>query len=616
MLLIDRIVYALCLLAPWSLLWLDSSLLFPYTTGKTWVFRALVELAFVLSLVLTISRRRWGVAQYHSHHGSRVLVYVLTSFLAWTLLCNMLGLDAYRSFWSNWERMGGFIDYIHWALYLFCLLSVMSHERTRPMLFNLVLIISLVCLTGIFDAETRSISTLGNPIYVGNLAVFGIFISIYLFAGRTPDKGWKSGVLRLLLALALMIAVAAVLKSASRGPMVALAAGSLVLLISIGLGFARRHSPLMAGVFILACVAFGSALISQTHSIQKVLEQSDNYAFQRLSRVSLSNQTTADRLENWRIAADAAQSRPWMGWGQENYMIAFNQHYRPGRIDRAKLWFDRAHNAYLDVLVASGVPGLLLYCLMMGLPLWLIWCAPGWSRLEKSSMLALFTAFLLKNVVGFDTFSSSIVWIVIVAIVLVEQKQAAFEDTEHALSESFLFRLSALVLLALSMLAIYGLNIRPYQDNQRFATLMNHPLAVNSQPLIQVLAQPVSSYRYAHNSKLAVFDSLLTNSSGSDLDADERQRLEQVFQRAVRLVNDALITQPENYRIKYNGALLAAQLGQYETAIRLLEELTEASPKRAAFWHTLAQVYAAKGRDKSALLARETAAKLNPDWKP
>ncbi len=615
MVLIERIVYALCLIAPWSLLWLDSSLLFPYITGKAWMFRATVELAFALSLILSLGQRTSAGARTKSGHISQVLVYVLLGFLAWTGLCNMFGVDGYRSFWSNWERMGGFVDYLHWAMYLFCLLSVVSYERIRATLINLVAAITLVCLIGLFDDHTRSISTLGNPIYFGNLAVFGVFLSVWLFVGCKPGQGWKTWAFRLFLVLALAIAVVAIYKSASRGPLLALIVGVLVMLMSVGFGLARQRGRLMGGVFLMTSLVIGGLLLTQTSAIQHTLEQSDSYALQRLGRVSLSNQTTADRLENWRIALDASQRYPWMGWGQENYMIAFNQHYRPGVIDKAKLWFDRAHNAYLDVLVASGIPGLLLYCLMLGLPIYLLWPIPGWSRLQKSCILALFTAFLFKNLVGFDTFSSNLVWFSLVAVILAAHKPPVV-DVAQSGETSLLFKLFSIVLLVMSLLVVYGLNVRPYQDNQRFATLMNNPLALGSKQLEDVLARPVASFRYAHNAKLVVLDAILTGTKGANLDAIDKQRLDKVIARAGWLVDDALSRQPGNYRIKYNGALLAARLGQYETAIRLLEELTQASPKRTAFWHVLAKMYAAQGRDKSALLAHQTAIKLNPDWKP
>ncbi len=612
----DRIVYALCLIAPWSLLWLDSSLLFPYTTGKAWLFRSIVEFAFTLSLIKGLDQ--WRVGSSHSKPGRvyHVFVAALLGFLAWTFICNAFGIDAYRSFWSNWERMSGFLAYMHWAMYLFCLLAILNHKRTRGVLLNLAIVSTLVCLISLFDPESRGISTLGNPIYVGNLAVFGIFIAAYLLSGWAPVKGWKLAALRAMLVLAMMVLVAAIFKSASRGPMLALFAGIVMLLLSMGFGYARQGGWLRVGAFVFGLVILSGLLISQTGNLQQAFKHSENYALQRMGKISLTNQTTADRLENWRIAFDAAQSRPWMGWGQENYMIAFNQYYRPGIIDRAKLWFDRAHNAYLDVLLASGIPGLLLYCLILGLPMWLIWKIPDESRFEKSIFMGLLTSFMVKNLVGFDTFSSTLIWISLMAVILNAQKPTVLSKISQPTGNGIASNLVTLIFLLVSMFAIYELNVRPYQDNRRFAKLMNQPLALNSEVLEEVLRQPESSLRYAQNAKLAVFDKILTNSSRTNTDALEQQTVERLFSRAGRLVNEALRQQPENYRIKYNGAMLLARLGQYDLSSRLLEELTLASPNRTAFWYALAQVYAAQGREESALAARKTAVRLNSDWKP
>ena len=612
----DRIVYALCLSAPWSLLWLDSSLLFPYTTGKAWLFRSIVELAFALSLIVGLDQ--WRVGSPYSKPGRvyHAFVAALLGFLVWSFICNVFGIDAYRSFWSNWERMSGFLAYLHWAMYLWCLLAVLNRKRTRGLLLNLAIVSTLVCVISLFDLESRGVSTLGNPIYVGNLAVFGVFIAAYLLTGWRSGKGWMLVVLRVTLALAMIVMVAAVFKSASRGPLLALFAGVVVLLLGMSVGYARQGGWLRVSAFGFGLVILGGLMPWDFCRQHYVFKHSENYALQRLGKMSLTNQTTADRLENWRIALDAAQSRPWLGWGQENYMIAFNQYYRPGIIDRAKLWFDRAHNAYLDALLASGIPGLLLYCLLLGLPMWLIWQIPDANRFEKSIFMGLLASFMVKNLVGFDTFSSTLIWVSLMAVILNARKSTAPSKISQSTGNSSASGFITLIFLLVSMFAIYELNVRPYQDNRRFAKLMNQSMVLNSEVLDEVLRQSESSLRYAQNAKLAVFDKMLTISSSTNTGALEQQAVERLFLRAGRLVSEALRQQPENYRIKYNGAMLLARLGEYDLSSRLLEELTLASPNRTAFWYALAQVYAAQGREESALEARKMATKLNPEWNP
>jgi O-antigen ligase len=614
--LINTIAYALCLIAPWSLLWLDSNLLFPYVTGKVWVFRSLIEFAFALSLILRISQAGTGLPRSTHGHGSRALLYILLAFLCWTVLTDFFGIDIYRSFWSNWERMGGLIDYLHWAMYLFCLLTILNRERSRIMLLNLVFVITLVCLIGFLDAEERSISTLGNPIFLGNLAVFGLFISGFILAGREGLYSRESLVIKWLISIAMLVMGIALIKSASRGAMLSLLVGGLVVGLSISIEYVRRHGRSAALLLLVGLIALGGLLSLQIDTLQGIFRQSDHYAIQRLGQISLADQTTADRLENWRIALDAAQSRPWSGWGQENYMIAFNEHYRAGVMDKAKLWFDRAHNAYLDTLIASGIPGLMLYCLVLGFPMWVLWRITHWTSREKYIVLGFFAAFMAKNIVGFDSFSSTLIWLNIIALTLVALQEPQIVDDEKRRDTKVGLTLISLVLLLTAFSSIYWLNLRSYQDNLHFAKLMKRPLASISVELEKILNQPIANLRYAQNAKLVVFDTLLTGVPEGDLTSIEAKNQKKVYLLAGILIDEALRQQPRNYRIKYNGAILLARLGHYDLAIRLMEELTQTLPNRTAFWHTLAQAYAEHDLTDSALKARKMAANLNPEWNP
>jgi O-antigen ligase len=613
---INTIAYALCLIAPWSLLWLDSNLLFPYVTGKAWFFRSLIELAFALSLISRIFQARTGLPYAHQEQSSRALLYILLAFLSWTALTDLFGIDVYRSFWSNWERMGGLIDYLHWAMYLFCLITVLDKDRSRIMLINLVFVITLVCLVGFLDTEKRIISTLGNPIFLGNLVVFGLFISGFILAKQEGLHSRESRLMIWLLLIAMLIMGIALIKSASRGAMLGLLAGGLAVGLSISVEYARRHSRSAALLLLVGLIALGGLLSLQLDTLQEVFRQSDHFAFQRLGQISLADQTTADRLENWRIALDAAQSRPWSGWGQENYMIAFNEHYRAGVMDKAKLWFDRAHNAYLDTLLASGIPGLMLYCLMLVFPMWMVWRITLWTSREKYFVMGFFAAFMAKNIVGFDSFSSTLIWLSIIAVILVALQEPQVVGDEKRRDTSLGLTLISLVLLLTAFGSIYWLNLRPYQDNLHFAKLMKRPLASISAGLEKILNQPIANLRYAQNAKLVVFDTLLTGIPERDLTAIEAKNQKNVYLLAGILIEEALLQQPKNYRIKYNGGLLLARLGHYDLAIRLLEELTQTLPNRTAFWHTLAQTYAEHDLNESAIKARETAANLNPEWDP
>lgn len=607
---LDTSIYALCLLAPWSLLWLDTRLLFPYETGKAWAFRSIVELAFALLICKRLITRP---TQTKIRFDTKLMLALLIAFLFWSFATGMLGIDAYRSFWSNYERMAGLVAYFHWALYLLCLLAVLDVKRAQGLLINLLIVITAVCLLGLFETEKRVISSLGNPIYLGNMAVLGLFLSGLFVAGRPRGQRWR-GLPSWFWALpALIILSATLLKTASRGAFLALAVGLVVVAIG-GLSGVMKRFRLRTRIMTIASLVFLIVvLISQMGVLQRGLKNSESYALQRIGQVSLQDQTTADRLQNWKIALGAAQEHPLLGWGQENYTIAFTEHYRAGVMDNADIWFDRAHNTYLDVLVASGVPGLFLYLMLLISPILITLGMPGWSRWQKAFAAGFWAAMLAKNLVGLDTFSSSLLWFSLLAMMLAQTSPRVI--TGQLIHSGPRLGLMAPILVAVSGV-IFVLNIQPYRANLNLAALVDKQQLLGSEEFDQQIASLQNGKRYGRNARLAVCDTLLTKNLQRVLTPLEIKHQEQLFQLAGKLASEELIQQPRNYRIKYNASLLLARFGHYALARKLLEELSVAAPQRTVFWHSLAQVYAAMGDVEQVAAARSNIHKLNPDWKP
>ena len=68
--------------------------------------------------------------------------------------------------------------------------------------------------------------------------------------------------------------------------------------------------------------------------------------------------TVHGRIVVWEIAWKGFLDRPLLGWGPENFGLAFARHYNPclGSSQCApEVWFDLAHNIVLDTLTETGV---------------------------------------------------------------------------------------------------------------------------------------------------------------------------------------------------------------------------------------------------------------------
>ena len=90
-------------------LYVSGELFFPFISGKNFAFRILIEIAFAAWLVLAFRnpsyrpRKSW-------------LMWSILFFVAALGVSVILAEDPYKSFWSNFERMEGFIGIAHFAL--------------------------------------------------------------------------------------------------------------------------------------------------------------------------------------------------------------------------------------------------------------------------------------------------------------------------------------------------------------------------------------------------------------------------------------------------------------------------------------------------------------------
>ena len=168
---------------PFVPLIVSSSLFFPFITGKAFVFRFLVEIVFATWLVLAIRD------ESYRPKFSWILGAILT-FLIVMGLADIFAQNPFKAFWSNYERMEGYITLLHLGAYFVVMGSVLKTQE----LWNKLLATSLVAsaimaiysflqLAGkitINQGGVRVDGTLGNAGYLGIYMVFHIFFAALL----------------------------------------------------------------------------------------------------------------------------------------------------------------------------------------------------------------------------------------------------------------------------------------------------------------------------------------------------------------------------------------------------------------------------------------------------
>src|SRR3989338_3746409 len=167
---------------PFLPLYVSGGMLFPFITGKNFAFRILVEVLFVAWVGLIAA---WP--QYRPKLTS--LVKLITVFVAVLFFADLFGVNPSRSFFSNYERMEGFMMIFHLYLYFLMLVSVFR-ARDWIIFFHATLLASLaVSYIGLMQklgyrvsiqGGFRVDSTIGNPTYLAAYLLFHVWLLLLL----------------------------------------------------------------------------------------------------------------------------------------------------------------------------------------------------------------------------------------------------------------------------------------------------------------------------------------------------------------------------------------------------------------------------------------------------
>ena len=412
------------LATPFIVFIVTRSLYFPFITGKNFAFRVLVEL---LAVVWVYAALRY--ASFRPRFSW--LLAAVVAFIAVMGFAIVFSLSPYRSFWSNFERMEGYIGLLHVFLYFLLLVSVFSSERdwrtffwtsvAASVLISLYGVLQLAGRLTIHQGGTRVDATLGNATYLAVYLLFHIFFLIWFLlrpagnGGRIAPAFRENHVwLRGLLAAVILLELVMLYYTATRGAILGLFGGLFILAILLAIfcrGWLRRVALGGLGLVVLVPVVF--FLVKDTAFVRS------SEVLVRFATISPTETTTQARFTIWNMALRGWMERPILGWGQESFIYVFAKYYEPS-LWRQEPWFDRAHNVFLDWLIAGGVLGLASYLAMFAAAGWLLIAAYRSRRLDAVSasvMASLLAAHFFQNLFVFDNLTSYLLFFSVLGFV-------------------------------------------------------------------------------------------------------------------------------------------------------------------------------------------------------
>src|SRR3989344_6956530 len=91
------------------LVW-SNELFFPFISARGFFFRIVVEIVFAVWVILALKDN-------HFRPKGSLVLWTLVIFTGVIFLSYIFGISPYKSLWSNFERMEGFITLAHLFLY-------------------------------------------------------------------------------------------------------------------------------------------------------------------------------------------------------------------------------------------------------------------------------------------------------------------------------------------------------------------------------------------------------------------------------------------------------------------------------------------------------------------
>lgn len=619
--------------------WGTSGLYFPFIAGKNLAFRLLVEIAFAAWVVLAYTNKGFRIDWKKSP-----LLIAYGVFILVLLVADLFGVDVYKSFWSNFERMEGFVGHIHFFLY-FVVLHGMLHNLAsfRTVLKAhvvgnvLVLLWALGQLLGAqgyffaslfpkaaawFSAQfpihmslNRLDATIGNSAYFAMFCLFFVFIAALLWSQTKSTLGKRVYPVIVVANLIMLF------YSGTRGTMIGLVVGGLATLALIAWKEKGHARKVLLGA-IVACCVFLALLFTFKDS---TFVQSQP-TLVRLASISFKDLTAMSRLSIWTISYEAFKEKPLLGYGQDNFSHIFAAKFIPEKMWNLEPWYDRSHNVFFDWLVAAGVLGLASYLSLFVVAFYLMWNKKSlMPHRERAILSGAFIGYFVHNIFVFDNLTSYIIFFTLLVYVIVRSKGDA---PEVHVKDSDASVLEPVVFIAL-LVSLYYMVYQPYHVSTLTVRAMDINRYIQTMPFSDVLKQSQDAFLAAIDMNtlgsleaeeqfMQVGPKLALVTLPATLSPNERA----VATQAINGLVDAIKTHISSvYEKKKNDPRALAifgnalgTLGAFAEAEPILVQANTIAPKKQLISFDLIRTYLALGKYPQAAALAEQTYRDAPDY--
>ncbi|MDB5266928.1 MAG: hypothetical protein JWN89_743 [Parcubacteria group bacterium] len=601
---LKNIIYIGLFLVPFVPFLVSGNFFFPFITTKAFAWRIIVEVVFAAWVLLAL------VAPEYRPKRSLIL-YALLAFIAIIGVADLFGVAPLKSFWSNYERMEGFITLLHLGAF-FLIIGSFFKEKEWNWWWNANLIASFIMvlycfsqllgITAIHQGGVRVDGTLGNAAYLAVYLLFNIFIA-FIYAVRA--KG--NTALRYIYSILVFLELVVLYYTATRGAILGVIGGFLLIAL---LNIRNKESATIRkwsiGTIVGIVVLLGGFYLVRTASFV-----TNSPVLSRFSSINAAEIKTEGRSFVWPMALQGIQEKPLLGWGQDNFNYIFNEHYDP-KMYRLEPWFDRAHNIFLDWGVAGGLLGLLAYLSLYAVFLYGVWKkARDLSYIDKSILTGLLAAYFFHNLFVFDHLVSYIMFISILAFAHTHTARGVRPEQKGVSEESAMTFALPLVIIAAGCI-LYVWNIRPMMAN---ATLIQ--ALQDSQGDNGAIANSLADFKSAYSTRLGRPETVewITSSAESVLQSGlSTEEKNAYFTFAKQAVEDQAAEFSGDARYQIIAGIFFLKTGFSDEALKYLTRAKQLIPGKQVVYFEIGEVLLGKKDYAGALGAFKQAYEMAPEY--
>ncbi len=591
-----------------------SAYFFPFITGKNFFFRILVEIAAVAWVVT------WFTTPQYRPRATAMTI-ALTVFTLIIAAADVFGISPFKSFWSNFERMEGFVTLAHLALFALMTTTVFTEKLWIRWFATSVGVAAYVTIYGftqlvgettINQSADRLDANIGNSAYLAVYMIFHIFTALAL---GYRFRHWQRWIVWSLVPFMTII----LYYTGTRGALLGFLAGAGVTALILAVTARRRHPTIqkiaLGGVIAVVLVIAGFMVAQNTSFVQ------ESRVLSRFRGITLENISETPRFIIWGMALEGVQERPLLGWGQENFNYVFNKYYDP-RLFLQEQWFDRTHNVILDWFIAGGLLGLLSYFSLFVVLLWTLWRHTGHSLVEKAVITGMIVAYTVHNLFVFDSIVSYIPFFAWFAYINTAGR--SYRD-QHTSAPSTPSRVSqGVVLVACSVLVLFVLYSVPVSANGsatskgliRLMSLQQQPLGAQTQQqrvdqIHTELTDLIDRDSFARAEVAEQAYQIVSNITRLPVSDESKQAF---FKTAAQALEVQVRRTPEDARYQFFMGTYLSNFNVPDLSFTYLEAALALSPEKEAFLLELGTRYLQVDQVEKGLAALAKAYTLGPQF--